>query len=211
MSPWWVRLAEELWPRATWNDQIRKVWTDRFRNDANETLAQAIRNVRCSKSSERLEIAWVIAELAAIKANQRKHLRNDEPAEDPVDRARREAEEADAEIVQAAASLKLLPPEDLRSLICEVQRCLPGLRMRGEVSEWSRLAIGLAHACGMERRLWSMPSLGPSPVLEHSCVTGECASTDRLRPSSSSSPAANPHGERSDEATQPSPDLAVLW
>ena len=211
MSPWWVRLAEELWPRATWNDQIRKLWTDRFRNDANETLAQAIRNVRCSKSSERLEIAWVITELGTIKANQKKHLSKQESGEDPDDRARREKEEADAEIVQAAASLKLLPPEDLRSLICEVQRCLPGLRMRGEVSEWSRLAIGLAHACGMERRLWSMPSLGPSPVLEHSCGTERSASTDPLRLSSSSSPAANPHGERSDEATQPSPDLAVLW
>lgn len=212
MSPWWVRLAEELWPRATWNDQIRKLWSDRFRNDANETLAQAIRNVRCSKSSERLEIAWVIQELATIKANQKKHLaKSSEPAEDPAARAQREAAEVDAEIEHATASLKLLPPEMLASLTREVQRCLPALRMRGDVSEWSRLAIGLTHALGLQRNSWSTPSPEPSPGLEPSCGTDESASTGQPRPSSSSSPAESPHGERSDEATQPSPDLAVLW
>lgn len=211
MSPWFVKLAEELWPRATWNDEIRRLWSDRFRNETRDVVEQAIRNVRCSKSSERVEIAWVIQELSTIKANLKKSVAKQEDAEDPDDRARREAEEVDAEIRQAEASLRLLTPEDLQSLTLELKRSLPGLRMHGEVSEWSRLAIGLAHALGMKRRLWWTPSPEPSPGLEPSCGTERSASTGQPKPSSSSLPAESPHGRRSDEGTPPSADPADCW
>ena len=211
MSPWWVRLAEELWPRATWNDQIRKLWAERFRNEEGEMLAQCIRNVRCSRSSERVEIAWVIAEVQQYKLNRTKHLRKDGPKEDPKERADREAAEAQADAAGWVASLRMLPEEELSRLKAHVARCLPGLRMRGDPTEWSRLATGLVHACGVERNLWSMPSLEPSPVLEPSSVTDGSASTGLPRHPSSSSPAGMPPGEPSDETGPASAGHVEFW
>jgi hypothetical protein len=211
VSPWWVRLAEELWPRATWNDQIRKLWAERFRNEEGEMLAQCIRNVRCSRSSERVEIAWVIAEVQQYKMNRTKHLRKDGPKEDPKERADREAAEAQADAAGWVASLRMLPEEELSRLKAHVARCLPGLRMRGDPTEWSRLATGLVHACGVERNLWSMPSLEPSPVLEHSSVTDESASTGLPRHPSSSLPAGMPPGVPSDETGPASAGHVEFW
>jgi hypothetical protein len=211
LSPWWVRLAEELWPRATWNDQIRKLWTERFRNEEGEMLAQCIRNVRCSRSSERVEIAWVIAEVQQFKSNRQKHRNQQEPKEDPKERADREAAEAEADAAGWVASLRMLPEEELSRLKAHVARCLPGLRMRGDPTEWSRLAIGLVHACGVERNSWSTPSPEPSPVLEPSSVTGASASTGLPRHRSSSSPAGTPLGEPSDETVPASAGHAEFW
>lgn len=218
VGKWWVRLAEELWPRGTWNDQIRKLWTERLWGEAErrpEVVAQCIRNVRCNRSSERVEIAWVLSEISQYTQNQlRADHGKDARIAAAVARAQEDAalrrEVADEDAARRTA-LSHLPEETLLELKGHVGRCLPFLRMAGPVSGWSAMAVGLVHATGIERRSWSTPSPEPSPDPEPSCVTGGSSSTDPPRPLSSSWPADPPHGEPSEGEPQPSEALAEFW
>lgn len=214
---WWVRLAEELWPRSTWNEQIRKLWGERLRSDAErfpEALAQAIRNVRCQRSSERVEIAWVLAEYAQYQRNQRaaqQGTTREEAAQQRLEEdlvLQREVADEHAAMRTAVGNL---PEAWLDPIRQRLKRYLPASPTAGDPSGWSMLAVGLAHAIGTEWDSWSTPSPGPSHDLEHSSDTAGSASTDPPRQASSSSPADMPHGMPSDATPEPLEALAAFW
>jgi hypothetical protein len=216
--PWWVRLAEELWPRGSWNEQIKKLWQERLTTEGKsnpEELAQCIRNVRCMRSSERVEIAWVLAELAEYrrrKAGQQGNLQSRiEAATIRQERERAMAEEVADEDAARRTALSMLPPEELSRLKALVSRSLPHLRMHGHPSGWSGIAVGLVHAAGIESGSWLTSSREPSPAPGPSCATGGSASTDPPRHPSSSLPAEMPHGTALVGASAQSLDPAEFW
>lgn len=206
--PWWVDKAEKLWPRSIWTDEIRRLWSERLRNAEPEVLSQCLDNVRCDRSSERVEIAWVLAALAEHKANQRRSMAAVEPREDPEERMRRERVEADDESDRMRADLESLPEQELDSLRDRVRLSFPALRMSGPVRGWSRMSVGLVHAIGVTSGSWSTPSLAPSLGSGPSSATARSASTDPPRPPSSSTPSGSPPGRASDAR---SPDPADFW
>lgn len=218
IGSWWVSLAQELWPRATWNEQIRKLWQERLAGEAKtnpEALAQCIRNVRCARSSERVELAWVLAELGEYKRRQSGEQDSLESRIAAEAKRREEdaalaAEVADEDAARRTA-LAMLDPEELASLKSQVARSLPLLKMRGPVSGWSAIAVGLVHATGIERGSWSIASPEPSLVPGHSSGTDGWLYTGQPKPHSSSSPPEGPHGTPSAATPEPSEALAAYW
>jgi hypothetical protein len=216
-AQWWVRLAEELWPRSTWNDQIRKLWGERLRSDAErhpEAVAQCIRNVRCARSSERVEIAWVLSEYAQYQRNQRQ-AEQGQTREEAAQNRLAEDLELQREVADEHAAMRTavrnLPEEWLEVIRQRLKRYLPASPTNGDPIGWSMLAVGLAHAIGVECGSWSTPSPEPSHGLEPSSGMGESASTDPPRQASSSSPAEVPHGTLLVATPGPSADLAEFW
>lgn len=192
---WWVDLAASLWPKSQWNDQVRELWRDRLRNVEPQLLKNAIQQVRCDRSSERVEIGWVLAEVSRVRANQREAMRQQERSqdrEDPDARTAREETEVTCEDIRRRRTLSTLPEEKLEKIRTWLRGLWSGCRCSGPPSEWSRIAVGLAAANGA---LWdspSTPSPRPSPDPAPSCEEEGSACTDPRTQASSVPPSESP-------------------
>jgi len=206
-----LRLAKQLWPKSDWNDAIESLWMEELGREDPTMAIQCLKNVRVKRPGARVELAWVVGEMAAYKSNQRKSRPVEGEAEDAVERMVRERDEAKADAKVMLADLNLLDQDTIEELAAHVRTFLPGLRMSGHPSLWSQTAIGLAHAAGIKRALWW--TANPEPSLESvpSFATDESPSTDQPKQPSSGPPLEPPRGRQSTAQDSRSTDLSEFW
>jgi hypothetical protein len=178
-----VEYAVGLWPRAGWGIAIKSLWRRSLAKYPNEVVVQCIENVREERSSERVELAWVLREIKNWKRNwEGGDLEKDAGAKrsDPIDEG--DAEWENEEILR---TLEAQEQHVLDRLMREVAEVAPLRRSSGPCRQWSRLARGLVWAHGGQQGLWPVPRLDLSPGPEHSSETDAYAFTAPTTPRSS--------------------------
>ncbi len=178
-----VEYAVALWPRADWGIAIKNLWRRALARHPQDVVVTCIENVREQRSSERVELAWVLREISAWKRNWEGHDLEKEPAQrhrEPIDET--EAEWENDEILR---TLEQQDEATLSRLMAEVSTVAPLRQSSGPCRTWSRLARGLVWAHGGEHGLWPVPPLDLNRDQGPSFATAGSASTAPTTPPSS--------------------------
>lgn len=176
-----VAYAQGLWPKGEWTFANLKLWRKELGRFDPKLVTQAIENVKCDKSSERVQLAWIIREIRQMEANRDREV---------VLQSRKESSSIDEGEVewgrtQIMEELENQPTELTDRLLELVKAKFAGIVSSGPVREWSWMARGMVWAAGQQLGLWSGPPLEPSLARELLSETERSACMDLInRPSS---------------------------
>lgn len=171
-----VAYAQGLWPRGEWSFANLKLWRKELGRFNSKLVIQAIENVKCDKSSERVQLAWIIREIRQMEANRDREvgLRNRKESSS-IDEG--EVEWGRTQIME---ELENQPTELTDRLLELVKAKFAGIASSGPVQDWSWMARGMVWAAGQQLGLWSGPPLEPSLARELLSETERSACMDLI-------------------------------
>jgi hypothetical protein len=179
-----VSYAQGLWPRGEWSFANVRLWRKELGRFDPKLVTQAIENVKCDKSSERVQLAWIIREIRQMEANRDREvgLRNRKESSS-IDEG--EVEWGRTQIMEELEN----QPTQLTDRLLEVVKAkFAGIASSGPVQDWSWMARGMVWAAGQQLGLWSGPPLEPSLDRELLSATERSACMDLINQLNSDPP-----------------------